>query len=275
MLKQRLMTASVLIPVALWLVLFAPSQVFVPAIMLIIAIAAYEWGMLCGLNKQARFIFAGFMLVILLMADIYSNHLLTLSVMGGLSALWLIVTLALVYRNSPLPAFNGIAWGALLTGSLFLTGAWLAILGLRLDSEYGPHLLMAMLLLIWIADSGAYFAGMRFGKNKLSIHVSPGKSWEGVIGALIGAGLFGYLLSWHVYFKDIHALLLIALSIVVVFISIGGDLYESKAKRQRGVKDSGHILPGHGGIYDRIDSVIAAAPVFWFGLSLLKQGSGL
>ncbi len=272
MLKQRLITAAILIPLALWLVLFAPMQVFTPVMMLIVAMAAFEWAMLSGLDKHSRYVFAGVMLVVLLIAETYSDRLLSLPLMGALSLIWLIVTLSLIFRSQPLPASKGIAWGALLSGMIFLTGAWLAIVDLRAQPEFGADILMSMLLLIWIADSGAYFAGRRFGKNKLSLHVSPGKSWEGVIGALCGAAVFAYLLHFHPYFASTNIWLMIALSIIVVFISIGGDLYESKAKRQRGVKDSGRILPGHGGIYDRIDSVIAAAPVYWFGLMLIKQG---
>ena len=128
-------------------------------------------------------------------------------------------------------------------------------------------LLLFLLVLIWIADSGAYFAGSRWGKRKLAPAISPGKSWEGVYGALLGALLCGVLLAWY-YQDSAGAVWLIPVCILTVIMSVVGDLFESVLKRKMGMKDSGTLLPGHGGVLDRIDSLTAAAPVFMLGLQL-------
>lgn len=127
---------------------------------------------------------------------------------------------------------------------------------------------MFFLILIWVADSGAYFSGQIFGRHKLAPHISPGKSVEGVVGALLGGILCAGVLVWLQWLK-IPAPLLMLLCASTVMVSVGGDLWESVLKRERGVKDSGNILPGHGGVLDRIDSQIAAGPFFVAGLLLL------
>jgi len=274
MLKQRIITAAILIPAALWLVLLASHEVFVVGMSAIIGIAAYEWGRLSGLDNLPAYLVAAVFAVGLYLFSLQNIALPVYEITIVYSAIWLLLTLQLIFRNRPLSTATGIAWFTLLQGLLLLAGAWLSVNAIHAIAEVGSQLLMIMLVLIWIADSAAYFSGHKFGKNKLSIHVSPGKSWEGVMGALIGACIYGYLIAMHDFFSAIEPLLLSALSILVVFVSVGGDLFESKAKRERGVKDSGTILPGHGGIYDRIDSVIAAAPVFLFGLLLLTTGGG-
>jgi len=272
MLKQRIITAAILIPAALWLVLLASHEVFVVGMSAIIGIAAYEWGRLSRLDNLPAYLVAAVFAVGLYLFSLQNIALPVYEITIVYSAIWLLLTLQLIFRNRPLSTATGIAWFTLLQGLLLLAGAWLSVNAIHAIAEVGSQLLMIMLVLIWIADSAAYFSGHKFGKNKLSIHVSPGKSWEGVMGALIGACIYGYLIAMHDFFSAIEPLLLSALSILVVFVSVGGDLFESKAKRERGVKDSGTILPGHGGIYDRIDSVIAAAPVFLFGLLLLNGG---
>ncbi len=272
MLKQRLITAAVLMPFALWMVLFAPHQVFSLLLLGITSIAAYEWGKLGGLNVVSAAVYAFVLAALLFIADRSGLALPLGQIALGLSVIWLVLTLMLVFRSKPLVPVSGISVVSLLVGFVMLCGVWLFVNSIHAISTNGPAILMMMLVLIWIADSAAYFSGRFFGKNKLSVHVSPGKTWEGVLGAFLGAAVYGYLLSLHEFFAAVNPFLLSAMCIVVVFVSVGGDLFESKAKRERGVKDSGTILPGHGGIYDRIDSVVAAAPVFYLGLLLLSDG---
>ena len=121
-------------------------------------------------------------------------------------------------------------------------------------------------LLVWGADTAAYFAGRRFGKNKLLVSVSPGKSWEGVWGALLASLLLSLVGGFYFEFTASQLLLFMLVGLLTVVFSIVGDLNESYYKRRVGLKDSGKILPGHGGILDRIDSLTAAAPVYYFGL---------
>jgi len=155
-----------------------------------------------------------------------------------------------------------------LIGLVILVPTWVAVIGLHASGEKGPMLVMYLLSLIWVADSGAYFGGRKWGKRKLAPSVSPGKSWEGVGSgaALSVAYAFGAAQvldlpgnQWSVF---------VVLSLVTVFFSVLGDLTESMFKRHAGMKDSGTLLPGHGGVLDRIDSVTAAAPVFVVGLWL-------
>lgn len=272
MLKQRIITALVLVPFVLWLVLWAPAMVFSLAMAVILGIAGYEWARLGGLTGVYTWIYAAVLTALLVGLSLKPAILPVTPVIVLASILWLLLTLMLVFRRQPLAPFQGISVVTLASGFVLLFAAYFSVIHIHLLGQYGSQLVMMMLGLIWVADTAAYFAGHRFGKNKLSVHVSPGKSWEGVLGAFVGVAFYGYLLSLHAFFAGVHPVLLAAMCIIVAFVSVGGDLFESKAKRQRGVKDSGSILPGHGGIYDRIDSVIAAAPVFLLGITLLVRG---
>jgi len=274
MLKQRILTALILAPLALWVVLFASHEVFTYVMMGVIAVAAYEWGMLCGLSGIRQTAFAFFSLILMLLAYSYDQAVDYQLLLLVVSATWAILTLWLILQRSELEPHHGVFYPGLLIGLALLFVAWFSVVQIHAIESHGSHLVMILLLMIWIADTAAYFSGRQFGRHKLSPRVSPGKSWEGVIGGLIGVAVFGWFLTLHEYFQSVNPLLLSLLSMLVAFISVGGDLFESRIKRQRGVKDSGKILPGHGGIYDRIDSVIAAAPVYLLGLTLIN-GSAL
>ena len=161
-------------------------------------------------------------------------------------------------------------WRGLLAGFLVLLPPFIGLSALHREAAFGPGYVLFLFFLIWAADSGAYFVGRRMGRRKLAPNVSPGKSWEGLVGGLSAAavvaviggrllGLSGETMVWFV-----------PLCLVVVLVSVVGDLVESLFKRSAGVKDSGRLLPGHGGALDRIDSITAAAPAFYLGLSLFE-----
>jgi phosphatidate cytidylyltransferase len=135
----------------------------------------------------------------------------------------------------------------------------------------GPQWLMYGLMLVWVADIGAYFSGKRFGKNKLAPAISPGKTREGLYGAVASVSVYTVIAAYYFGLDIITAANLLLLAVVLTLVSVAGDLYESILKREHGVKDSGTILPGHGGMLDRIDSVLAAMPVFMVGRELLLQ----
>ena len=149
----------------------------------------------------------------------------------------------------------------LLIGLLILLPAWQGLVFIK-QLPLGNWLIMAVMVLVWGADIGAYFSGKAFGKRKLAPQVSPGKSWEGVYGglalSLVITAVVGLVRDWTLG-QMILGLLGAA---IVVFISVVGDLTESMFKRQSGIKDSSNLLPGHGGVLDRIDSLTAAIPVF-------------
>jgi phosphatidate cytidylyltransferase len=155
---------------------------------------------------------------------------------------------------------------AVLAGFLVLVPAWTALARLTLDHVHGPWLVLLLLLLVIAADVGAYFAGRHLGRLKLAPRVSPGKTWEGVIGGLLAACVVAAVASRTLAVPTGPFL---ALCAGVVIASVIGDLTESMFKRHAGVKDSGSVFPGHGGVLDRIDSITAAAPFFVLGLGWL------
>jgi phosphatidate cytidylyltransferase len=158
----------------------------------------------------------------------------------------------------------------LLVGAPLLTAmAWIALVRLHALPSGGPVLVLTLLILVWLADSAAYFTGRAFGRHRLAPVVSPGKTVEGLAGAMAGAAALGSALAGLGVVDSAGVMITIALCVVVAVLSVAGDLFESFAKRAAGQKDSGHLLPGHGGVLDRIDSLIAAAPVFVLGLLLL------
>ena len=155
-----------------------------------------------------------------------------------------------------------------LCGVLLLSAAWLSMVELK-ALESGDAWLLLILLIVWAADIGAYFSGKRWGRVKLAPHVSPGKTREGMYGGLVAVGLTVLAFSWWNELTFSSVVYLMLLSLVVGLVSVMGDLFESLLKRHAGVKDSGTILPGHGGVLDRIDSILAAAPLYYLGLTFL------
>ena len=182
MLKQRVLTALVLIPLVLWLVLFSPLDLFAVSMMLTIALAANEWGMLCGLSGVKKVVYSASLLVLMLLAWFSGQVVDYGNLLWTVSAVWLLMTIWLIVQRAELKSHNGINPGGLLLGAVLLFVAWFAVVEIRRIEEVGSELVMILLLMIWIADSAAYFSGMALGKRKLSPKVSPGKSWEGLIG---------------------------------------------------------------------------------------------
>lgn len=265
MLKQRIITASILAVLIIWAVLKLPVAGFGVVLLAVILPGAWEWTRLAGLQKtRDRGLYVGGILALILVAwplldsAVFVNSLLVLSVLGWCGALlWL-------RRYTAYPERQDQPWQRGIAGGVVLVVPWVAFMGLR--SEFGPGYVLFLFLLVWAADVGAYFAGRRWGRRKLAPAISPGKTWEGVAGAsaatlilgLLGAALLGEGARWPAF---------VAVCLVTVGFSIVGDLFESMIKRQCGVKDSGSLLPGHGGVLDRVDSLTAAAPVFLLGLS--------
>jgi phosphatidate cytidylyltransferase len=148
-------------------------------------------------------------------------------------------------------------FGMAMLGLSLLIATWVALIGLQNISHW---LLLGVLATVWVADSAAYFAGKRFGRHKLAPEISPGKTWEGVAGAILAATLYGLLLCYYIHLSH---WIIVGLWLIVI-LSVMGDLFESLLKRQAGVKDSSHLLPGHGGVLDRIDGLISTLPIVLF-----------
>jgi phosphatidate cytidylyltransferase len=270
MLWQRVLTALVLIPLVVAGILLLDSDVLAALLGAALLLGALEMGRLANLVHAAALY--GFVAAVALALWLAWQYLLPAQVRALqwiMAVWWLLMTVALVARRSELPRVAGSRPAVLLLGGLVLVSAWLSIATLHAAGPHGPILVLFLFVLIWVADSGAFFAGRAFGRRKLSPFVSPGKTWAGAGGAALGA-LASVLALWASGLAGDPPLpALVVLSVLVTAVSIGGDLWESRLKREAGVKDSGKLLPGHGGMLDRIDSLLAAAPVFALGAGLI------
>jgi len=273
MLAQRILTAALLVPLVVGGVLFLSTFWMGLFFAAVVMLGASEWARLSKLSAPLwKSVFLLLMAVMLgVAATMISNFnlnygLLAMATTGWLLGAALLLRIKKIEKISPEPSPFRVA-----LGFLVLLPCWIALIFLHGWGEDGPILVIFVLVLIWASDSCAYFAGRRWGRVKLAPVISPGKTREGVYGALLGAVICGAILAWVK--PDLGGLLVtIPLCILTCLVSVEGDLFESLIKRQADVKDSGNLLPGHGGILDRIDSVTAAAPVFVFGLMLLGVG---
>ncbi len=277
MLKQRVITALILAIIFLVALFGLPSGYFSFFIGAIVLIGAWEWANLSGFPAVwQRIAYALALLVALVGAALYlgfegeaSPQLNNLAIRELLivGCGWWALALLLVQAYPS----SSILWGhkalRLLMGLLVLVPTWVALVYVR-QQENGAWLVLLLMLVVAVADSGGYFAGRRFGKHKLAPAVSPGKTWEGFAGGFLANCLLAVVLS-----QVLHMSLLTMLVLIVPtsLVSVLGDLLESMVKRHAGVKDSGSILPGHGGILDRVDGITAGAPVF--ALALLASGA--
>jgi phosphatidate cytidylyltransferase len=265
-LAKRALTAVVLIPLVVAVTLALPTGYFA-AFMGILAVAgAWEWAAMAGWPSPLQRIgyCATLALVLVGIHRVMSCEAGTWLVLAG-GLVWWLVALAWVVRfqqGIALGAFDS-PWVRLLVGWLTLGPAWGALTHLHAGDLHGRGLVLLLLVIIWTADSAAYFVGRRFGARRLASRVSPGKSLEGLAGALLAVALLAMFAAELGWFQS--RLGLLTLCLLTVMLSVLGDLTESVFKRTAGVKDSGTLVPGHGGVLDRIDSLSAAAPLFVLG----------
>ena len=271
MLKQRIITATILLLIFLAALFMLPAMGWAGLVALMVMQGASEWTRLAGMQGRQATIYwiltlIAFIAIILMSTNLSSQqHLLSQLLIYGLSVVfWVLIV----------PAWLMIGWKPRnpwlmgMVGWLLLLPTGLAMLDLRAEN---PWWLLAVMGLVWMADISAYFAGRKFGKNKLAPSISPGKTWEGVAGAMLGVSVYVVLVwSFSPYFsqREVLPLLLLA-SWWWVVLAIIGDLFESAIKRQAGVKDSGVLLPGHGGLLDRIDALTPTLPLA--ALAILLQ----
>jgi phosphatidate cytidylyltransferase len=266
MLKQRILTALVLAPIAIAAVLLLDTPVFALCLGVVFALGLLEWSRLIGI----RLVYPRLALVAIAVAlggiawQYRARGGLELAVFAG-AAWWMIAPFWLL--NTDFAATPRKRWLSVkaLAGLLAVVPAWAAALLLHGTEPRGPYWLLFVVLLVWCADVGAYFAGRRFGKRKLAPRISPGKTTAGVYGALLACAAFALAAGWWLRPAGWALATLVVLSLVTVLFSIVGDLFESLIKRHSNLKDSGTIFPGHGGVFDRLDSLFAALPVFAAG----------
>lgn len=261
-LRKRILTA-VPLGVALLVILLALPAVFtVVTVTAVILAGAWEWSGFLKLTRPAlRLAYVGTTGLLIFGAWRLAAHAAGRDALIVAALIWWCIALLWV----TLAPRRTSAASAALAGVLALVPAWLALVCMRLGVD-GAQWVVFTLILVFAADIGAYFGGRFFGRVKLAPRVSPGKTWEGVLGgfALSSAWALGGSGWFHIPWQS-----LVPLCMAVVAFSIVGDLTESMLKRFAGLKDSGSLLPGHGGIMDRIDSITAAAPVMCYGLTLM------
>ena len=273
--RARIATGLILAAAAAVLTLWAPVWLFAALVLAVMLAALVEWSRLRPTAVAGPAVAAGVMALVMSLVLIIAAVLLfrapqklpIMCLAGGL--FWAYLAFELIVKGmaagpgnesgtQPAPSNNLIS---LIQGGFIFLFAWCALLWMRL--EQGAAMTIALLVVVWSADTFAYLAGRRFGKRKLAPSISPGKTIEGLVGGLVGAGLVALLAA--IYALDLspaQTLVWLLASLLAALFSVVGDLFESRLKRRAGVKDSGGLLPGHGGVLDRIDGLLAAAPVF-------------
>ena len=269
MLKTRVATALMLAPLVLAAMFLLSPMAWAIAMLVATMQIAWEWARLSNFTLPTLLVFvAGVALacLCLLYAPVAGfargwPTAVVASVCGVSAMFWIAVAPAWVIGRWTTRK----SWAMVPAGWVVLIGAWLALVELQARS---PWLVLAAMAIVWIADTAAYFAGRAFGRRKLAPLVSPGKTWEGVYGGLVAVAV--YALCLVPLARDAHftgevgalsVVLWLALALLSAGISVLGDLFESLMKRHAGVKDSGRLLPGHGGVFDRTDALLAAMPL--------------
>ena len=279
MLKQRVITAIILASLIVSTVIFLPTQIVALILAGIICVAAWEWTDCAGYDVVIHKVVYVSAIFLCLMACLLllDKPWIVLITFCGL-VWWLIAIYLVIYYQANMTVNLSSRLLKAMIGGAILIPSWLSLIlihsnksGASLANTSGISLMLFLFFLIWLADSAAYFTGREFGKRKLASNVSPGKSWEGIYGALLLSFLFGTGYALYVDMQFMIAILFIALALFTVSFSIFGDLVESMFKRMAGIKDSSNILPGHGGVLDRIDSLTSAAPVFFTGLWAIER----
>jgi phosphatidate cytidylyltransferase len=268
MLLTRVLTALVLVPLVIVALFGMPPRGWALVSLGFVSGAAWEWAGLAGWNRGARAAYAA--------ATASLGVALLFAPPAAFATGWPpavaapLLVAATLFWAALMPLWLRGRWrlprgaGAALLGWLLLLAAWVALVQLQARS---PWIVLAAMGIVWVADTAAYFAGRAFGRRKLAPTISPGKSWEGVYGALVAVAAYAaWLLPQardHGVLPEVHpglAAAWIAVAVLLALLSVGGDLFESLLKRHAGVKDSGRTLPGHGGVLDRIDALLAAMP---------------
>ena len=281
MLKERVLSAVVMVIVALAAIFWLPPLALTIALSALVVLGMWEWAQFAGFKSQmSRVVVAGATTCILLLLIVANTDYISAArfitdanaIVLFIACAWWVIAFGLVvtYPNSAKLWEKSVVAKflfALCTLFPFLIG----LLAIRfnnysVNAYQGTYLLLYVFLLVWGADSGAYFFGRALGKYKLAPRVSPGKSWEGALGGLFTSGVIAFVFLQvtpdDVFGRALETVPFIVVSVATVAISVLGDLAESMFKRQAGIKDSSNIIPGHGGILDRVDSLTAAIPFF-------------
>lgn len=264
MLKLRLLTALFLVPLVIAGILYLSKTAIAIVFAVVLLQGAWEWSALAGVkNNLLRLLY-----VVIIGIGLYcfwplTGDRLLMQAVGYFAAIWWFIAFMWILFPQFLKqqCMSGTTV-KLFAGAFVLVPVWYALVSIHSVSDNGPVWLLYAMALVWVADSGAYFAGKSFGKRKLAPAVSPGKTWEGAFGALLLVVVYSFVGLFWLPIENEMFIWLFLVSATLVPISIIGDLFESLMKRHSGIKDSGNLLPGHGGILDRIDGLTPTIPVF-------------
>jgi len=268
LIRQRVISAAFIAVLLLCVVLLLPAFWSAVTLSAVLLAAAWEWGGFLGSRRALSR--ALFVLVVIAMCGLWWQ------ISGTAAALRLVLWLALLFWSLALlwvffvPQRVNAVWVGL-AGVFALSLAWIALVRMRMDLPHGDRAVLYALLIVWLADSGAYFAGRAWGTSKLAPAVSPGKTWAGLWGGLAACAILAMAAAW-LFGLPLSSLLPVTVAIGVF--SVVGDLLESLCKRFAGLKDSGSLIPGHGGVLDRFDSFLAAVPLLLLGIHLLPGLQG-
>ncbi len=251
MLMSRIFSAAIMLIIFLSSMFLFSGKFFSFVIYIVSLLALYEWSKLLHFKSYEKNIFLAISLFFIYLIDSYLSYDDARLILIGASIFWIcIAPLFLIYKIHLKNFFLGSLIGWMLVMPL--------IISLNYLIQLSPWAVLLVLTTIWLADSGAYFFGKQFGKRKLAPSISPGKTWEGFIGALFVVSLFSITLT---YFGFVNSYVSILFFNLILLLSVEGDLFESYIKRMAKVKDSGDLIPGHGGVLDRIDSLCSSLPL--------------
>lgn len=257
MLRARIITVAILLPLFVGGLFMLPPFWWALLLLPLLMAGGWEWAILAGFGRAGRGIFCALLLasaIVMLAVPPGSSAVIGDASFAAAVAFWLLLAPVWLWRGWHVRDWRILA----VTGWILIVPTWLALVRL----QQWPWVLLAVLGVVWVADIAAYFAGHLWGRRKLAPSISPGKTWEGVAGATIGVAVY-HALVWRFGFSDVAPQIATATILMVACLlplSILGDLFESWIKRKAGVKDSGRLLPGHGGVLDRIDALTATLP---------------
>ncbi len=264
MLKARVVTAAGLLGVFLSALFLLPTGQFAILIAVVVAIGSFEWAGLAKVSRKGRLAFSagctGLFVVVIWLVQAIDPARASVATIYSVSALfWVVAAPVWMVRGARIESLAL----TLAVGTVVVVPTGLSIVSMH---YVGPGALLMLLALVWVADTAAYFSGRAFGRHKLAPTISPGKTWEGAVGAVAATLLYAALCAWlwlplSGLVEEYGWIPYLAISGLLCIVSIEGDLFESSVKRHAGVKDSGNLLPGHGGVLDRIDSLTSTLPL--------------
>ena len=276
MLKQRVITGLILILLVVAGIRFLPDELFgLFALVFIVGLGAWEWAGLTGCYRPEKRMMGALMILLATLPLIFFQ-LPVVSLLWISIPIWLAILVGLFWYPRNAGFYKRHALPMRILGIFVLIPAWYALFklhGIQDLPRPGYWYVFYLIALTSLADTAAYFTGRKFGKHKLAPHLSPGKTLEGLAGAIVVTSLWAVSSAWWLGLPTDKWLVFVVLSMLVVLMSVAGDLFESLLKREAGVKDSGTFLPGHGGVLDRIDSMLSAAPIFTLGLIWLMRAT--